>query len=625
MKKKMRNFFVGALLIGFVGSSASAATVPYKAPRHVFSMGDLLGTFTGTMYAQDPSLVCLEAPCPGNNPKIDENTGAVTYPIDSEFAFTVTDFVGAERKTLDGVYEEGWIGNLFNENGMASGVVISSPETPYFKTGGLKGSWCAGLGGNSVKCSAEIYTVMEHVLTCTEKVPYFYTEPGFEEICKPLSDELYFPDDPDNPADPFTLVPNESDLVNIVSGRDYSMTMKDDGKFLYRWGSMHKRPTDVRLYAKIQLPEAWKEDGADFTVTRAELVINHKITNNPNDQIRPEDFENEGAKGRIPGFINTNGVWTSDRDCFEGDGHYIPAGTLFKDPAYGDANGWSSDLREGFTNAWYTTMDRNPFEADEFERWGPRYRLKAPKFGQNLPALEIPIVDCTPPPLRKGDIRYVVGSDTSTVINLLDWADGPSPLSTSSGWKDYLDSPDQNGNKDGLSDVEGLPLTDDFDLAVYIKGDYKSTVVYSAILLLEYEDSQVMDQAELCSDGVDNDGDGYADCDDSDCGGAWCPETLCFDGLDNDEDSFVDCGDPDCLGVGDCQIDGKGEKEQEICNDGIDNNGNGLIDCADPDCARATRCGDESSSSTCSDAFDNDGDGLIDCLDSDCAGLRVCR
>ena len=35
--------------------------------------------------------------------------------------------------------------------------------------------------------------------------------------------------------------------------------------------------------------------------------------------------------------------------------------------------------------------------------------------------------------------------------------------------------------------TNGLPMTEDFDVAFYVKGDRKSTVIYSAKLVLEYE------------------------------------------------------------------------------------------------------------------------------------------
>jgi hypothetical protein len=61
------------------------------------------------------------------------------------------------------------------------------------------------------------------------------------------------------------------------------------------------------------------------------------------------------------------------------------------------------------------------------------------------------------------------------------------------------------------------------------------------------------DPAE-CNDGVDNDGDGLADCQDDGCATAptclGAPETVedatCADGVDNDLDGLVDCDDGDC-------------------------------------------------------------------------------
>ena len=105
---------------------------------------------------------------------------------------------------------------------------------------------------------------------------------------------------------------------------------------------------------------------------------------------------------------------------------------------------------------------------------------------------------------------------------------------------------------------------------------------------------------EDCTDGIDNDGDGATDCEDSDCADQ-CTED-CFDGIDNDGDTFVDCDDADCAGQ--CT---------EDCTDGMDNDGDGLIDCDDEDC-------DGSCPEVCDDGRDNDGDGLIDCDDEDCDG-----
>jgi hypothetical protein len=63
-----------------------------------------------------------------------------------------------------------------------------------------------------------------------------------------------------------------------------------------------------------------------------------------------------------------------------------------------------------------------------------------------------------------------------------------------------------------------------------------------------YPESVPEHSAELCSDGVDNDYDGKADCDDTDCDGFCVEETLeqCNDQRDNDGDGLVDANDPRC-------------------------------------------------------------------------------
>jgi len=83
-----------------------------------------------------------------------------------------------------------------------------------------------------------------------------------------------------------------------------------------------------------------------------------------------------------------------------------------------------------------------------------------------------------------------VGTPVTTVINLLDWEDENSPLATSKGWVDVT----ANEFVTVVDEVNGIPITsnglpmsNDFDLAVYVKGDRKSTAVYNAQLVIEYE------------------------------------------------------------------------------------------------------------------------------------------
>jgi len=337
------------------------------------------------------------------------------------------------------------------------------------------------------------------------------------------------------------LAPNESTiLADIAVGSDYSVTLKDDGKLLYRWGNAIKRPNDVRLDAKMDLPDEWKVDSDGdgllqlYQITAAELVVNHTVTNNPNDQIRPEDFENEAAIGILPDYVEVrdpfdpdNVLWVSTKDVYAGDGTFLqsylsdtptstvvfdlggnpigylntgpagePIGTVLRNFSLIDAadgstlsqiGALSSDLTGGFTKAWYTTMDREPFQADltddgsEYEI-GPRWRLQPDKYGQDLPSVTIPQDVSNPPPVTNGQEKYEVGADTTTVLNLLDWS-GTSPLTLSAGW--MSNSGEVSGN--------GVNMTDSFDVAYYIKGDMKPVNLYDAELLMEYEEVTIND------------------------------------------------------------------------------------------------------------------------------------
>lgn len=102
---------------------------------------------------------------------------------------------------------------------------------------------------------------------------------------------------------------------------------------------------------------------------------------------------------------------------------------------------------------------------------------------------------------------------------------------------------------------------------------------------------------ELCSDGVDNDGNGAVDCADSGCTSYdFCIERSderCKDGVDNDADGKVDCQDEGCCPYADCHLQtGVNclEQTQKACLDGVDNDDNGLTDCADFNCTLRDCC-----------------------------------
>lgn len=547
------------------------AAFAYESPVHVFSVNDVMGGFDGSTFGtggayQDQTIICGlgSVSCPVGNGPVSDKSGVTLYPVDSEFGFYVIDFLGAQGKIRDGDYLEGYVGNI-EDAGEVVGIQVSNAPTLKYKVKPPLGTWCQGLGGTSVKCETEHYTVMEHVLSCYETIPYWFANEisGEQKILGEIGSDFTF-DCANAPLDDNTLIlengepttrltdaepyvqmePNDkTDMQNnIALSTDYSVQLKDDGKPLYGWGGLHKRPNDIRMYAKLALPDEWKDPEADFTVTKAHLVINHWITNNPNDQLRPEDLENEAATGRKPSY-QTEGegseeVWRSIAPCYEGDGDFIegespatPIGaeTVLRNMPFAlsefdepgdlpehDPYAFSSDLIGAFTNAYYTTINRDPFEwsyvntgeaSDGLYDFigsstplsdgdmevaglelvsGPRWRLKPNKFGQDLPGLEIPLEECSQPPFEKDNTKYETGTPTTTIINLLDWeAATTSPLATSRGWVDY--------NENEFIEVEngissnGLPMSEDFDLAVYIKGDSKSTAVYNAQLVLEYE------------------------------------------------------------------------------------------------------------------------------------------
>jgi lysophospholipase L1-like esterase len=133
--------------------------------------------------------------------------------------------------------------------------------------------------------------------------------------------------------------------------------------------------------------------------------------------------------------------------------------------------------------------------------------------------------------------------------------------------------------------------------------------------------SQTATTETICDDGIDNDLDGFTDCDDSDCAlDPVClgPETLCADGIDNDLDGFTDCDDSDCALDPVCA-----PGTETVCDDGIDNDLDGFTDCNDSDCDLDPVCASDIETQ-CSDSIDDDNDGLIDCDDPDCSLDPAC-
>jgi hypothetical protein len=447
-----------------------------------FIMEGVLGGPDGVTYGDDANIICTSG-CEDN---VQMEGDTPLYPVDNAFGFDVQHFADSVPRERDGVHAEGWVGTILDGDGDSMGLLVSTVATSQFLVPTNMGGWCAGLASDPVKCETEHYVTLEHVKTCYETIPYWFSDVETGEThteygdCIPMSDEL--------DMDVNDLIPDENSLDEIAVGTDYAVSKKDDGKFLFRFGNVVKRPTDMRVNLAMPVPEEWLIGDDVYVVNRAELAIVHTITNSPNDQIRPEDYENEGATGRKPSYeVDSDGRWVSTVDCYQGDGTFLPVGTVYRNPDFADPTAITADVRDGYTNAWFRTLDRNPFAFDEATGRTPRWRLKAPKMGQDLPGFEIPIDNCTPPPLLNDERLYERGDLTTTVIDLLDFGfTEVSPFATSTGWMEPTDQPMTTSE---LS-ANGVYLSDNFDLAVYIKGERQAVELYSAHLYIDYELAQ---------------------------------------------------------------------------------------------------------------------------------------
>jgi large repetitive protein len=97
------------------------------------------------------------------------------------------------------------------------------------------------------------------------------------------------------------------------------------------------------------------------------------------------------------------------------------------------------------------------------------------------------------------------------------------------------------------------------------------------------------------------------------CGGASLVQTDCTDGQDNDGDGFIDDADPGCpFNNGQLET-----PDPAQCNDGIDNDGDGRIDTLDYGCETSTDDEELDPTRACNDGVDNDGDGKADAVPVD--------
>jgi hypothetical protein len=144
-----------------------------------------------------------------------------------------------------------------------------------------------------------------------------------------------------------------------------------------------------------------------------------------------------------------------------------------------------------------------------------------------------------------------------------------------------------------------------------------------------------------CGDSTPRDLDGDLDADtatdaDADSDADMIAE-ICNNGLDDDGNGQVDCADEACAADEGCLSADPGcEPRVEYCEDEFDNNGNGDTDCADlccdafcfardcPMCEYGIPFEPLDAEVTCNDALDEDCDGQTDCCDPDCGDDPMC-
>ena len=134
---------------------------------------------------------------------------------------------------------------------------------------------------------------------------------------------------------------------------------------------------------------------------------------------------------------------------------------------------------------------------------------------------------------------------------------------------------------------------------------------------------------EVCSNKIDDTGNGKVDCGDSSCAtDPACKNRpkveICDNKKDDTGNGLTDCEDPYCASDPACKV----RPKVEICDNKQDDTGNGLIDCADPICANDPACAtkpEKPAVEICDNKQDDTGNGLVDCADPTCANLPVCN
>ncbi|MBN2725159.1 MAG: hypothetical protein JXR95_13930 [Deltaproteobacteria bacterium] len=74
-------------------------------------------------------------------------------------------------------------------------------------------------------------------------------------------------------------------------------------------------------------------------------------------------------------------------------------------------------------------------------------------------------------------------------------------------------------------------------------------VLATSLTCCTFDPSGPQIETENCTNGIDDDFDGFTDCEDRDCDSVCIRPENCTNGIDDDLDGFTDCEDRDCDSV----------------------------------------------------------------------------
>ncbi len=301
-------------------------------------------------------------------------------------------------------------------------------------------------------------------------------------------------------------------------------------------------------------------DDNDATTAEGAQEVCDAVDNDCDGLVDEEsDFDHDGTTRCGP----DGQLWTLDDDCDDLDKWTFPGAPEQCDGIDNDCDG-------------YPDLDEYDFDGDQWAPCEGDCDDEEPDANPGWFEFMCDEIDndCDPATLDQDNDSDGDGFDGCNFDSILVWDCDPGDASIHPEAPETCDFTDQDC--DGLID-EDFDL--DFDGYTSCDGDCDDLDI-----------TRNPGAFEAC-DEIDNNCDGQVDedYDDSDIDGIVdCLDTEqsvddCADGFDNDGDGFADCDEHDCVGVGACP-------DGEVCINGEDDDGDGFSDCFDDDCYGDAAC-----------------------------------